>query len=82
MTLAKWRRRPGRPSHGDLTIHGVTKLVDITLDLQYTNGVIVAVGSLEIQFSDYNISQPHSMRVVSVEDHGTMEVQLYFSQAS
>jgi polyisoprenoid-binding protein YceI len=69
-------------AHGDLTLHGVTQPVDITLDLQYTNGVIVAVGSLEIQFADFGIEQPTSMRVVSVEDHGMMELQLYFMPAS
>jgi hypothetical protein len=34
-----------------------------------------------IQFADYDIAQPTSMSVVSIEDHGTMELQLVFAKA-
>jgi polyisoprenoid-binding protein YceI len=63
---------------GDLTIHGVTQRVAIPLQGQLSNGLVVVVGSLEIQFADYNIDTPDSGLVLSVEDHGTMELQLVF----
>ena len=66
---------------GDLTIHGVTRRVAIDLQGQLTNGLVVVVGSLEIQFADYDIDTPSSGLVLSVEDHGIMELQLVFGHA-
>ena len=66
---------------GDLTIHGVTRRVAIDLQGQLTNGLVVIVGSLEIQFADYDIDTPASGLVLSVEDHGIMELQLVFERA-
>ncbi len=66
---------------GDLTIHGVTRRVAIDLQGQLTNGLVVIVGSLEIQFADYDINTPASGLVLSVEDHGVMELQLVFERA-
>jgi polyisoprenoid-binding protein YceI len=63
---------------GDLTIHGVTQRVSIYLQGQLVNGLAVIVGSLEIQFADYDIEEPDSGLVLSVEDHGIMELQLVF----
>jgi hypothetical protein len=34
-----------------------------------------------MQFVDYDIDQPQSMIVLSIEDHGTMELQLHFRHA-
>jgi hypothetical protein len=42
----------------------------------------VVVGSLEIQFADYNIEGPESGLVLSVEDHGIIELQLVFERAA
>lgn len=63
---------------GDLTIHGVTQRVAIPLEGQLSAGLVVVVGSLEIQFADYDIDTPDSGLVLSVEDHGIMELQLIF----
>ena len=63
---------------GDLTIHGVTQRVAIPMQGQLTGGLLVVVGSLEIQFGDYDIDEPNSGLVLSVEDHGVMEFQLVF----
>ena len=45
---------------------------------QLTDGFVVIVGSLEIQFADYDIDEPNSGLVLSVEDHGVVEFQLVF----
>lgn len=65
---------------GDLTLHGVTKQVTFPLTAQRTGDVIAVVGQLEIPFSDYSISKPTSVAVLSVEDKGIMEVQLFFTK--
>ncbi|MYE46180.1 MAG: YceI family protein [Chloroflexi bacterium] len=63
---------------GDLTLHGVTRRVEIPLEGQLTDGLVVVVGSLEIEFDDYDIEAPTAPIVVSVEDRGVMEFQLVF----
>jgi polyisoprenoid-binding protein YceI len=66
---------------GNLTLHGVTKVVQIPLQARIDGGVITVVGSLPIQFADYNIASPQGMIVLSIEDHGTLELQLHFARA-
>jgi polyisoprenoid-binding protein YceI len=67
---------------GDLTLHGVTRSIDIPLEGQFTNGYAVVVGSLDVNFADYGIEKPSSARVLGMEDHGVMELQLVLQQAS
>jgi polyisoprenoid-binding protein YceI len=67
---------------GDLTIHGVTKPVELPIEAQLTNGTVVVVGSLDIVFSDYGVAVPESQIVVSVEDHGVMELQLLLTRST
>jgi polyisoprenoid-binding protein YceI len=69
-------------AQGSLTLHGVTKAVTIPLQAQRKGDVIAVVGSLEVPFSDYSISQPRAAAVLSVEDKGTFEVQLFFSRTT
>jgi polyisoprenoid-binding protein YceI len=66
---------------GSLTLHGVTKTVTIPLQAQRKGEVIAVVGSLEVPFSDYAISQPRAAAVLSVDDKGTFEVQLFLTRA-
>jgi polyisoprenoid-binding protein YceI len=66
---------------GELTLHGVTQAVQIEVEGVLQDGQLIVVGSTEIQFADFDIDQPVSMSVVSIEDHGTMEFQLVFSQS-
>ena len=37
-------------------------------------------GSTPIVFADYDIEKPTSVAVLSVEDHGEMELQLFFTK--
>src|SRR4051812_39514227 len=67
---------------GSLTLHGVTKTVTIPLQAQRKSDVIAVVGSLEIPFADYSISQPRAAAVLSVDDQGTLEVQLFFTRTT
>lgn len=61
---------------GELTIHGVTRQVAVPLQARLVDGTVVVVGSVDISFADYGVQVPSSMKVVSVEDHGTVELQL------
>jgi polyisoprenoid-binding protein YceI len=69
-----------KAASGALTLHGVTEQVSLELQGTYTSGRVVVVGSTEIVFADYGIAQPTSMSVLSIEDHGTMELQLVFAR--
>jgi polyisoprenoid-binding protein YceI len=66
---------------GDLTIHGVTRQVEIPLEAQLVDATVVATGSLDITFSDFDVDVPDSQVVVSVEDHGVLEMQLLLTRA-
>jgi polyisoprenoid-binding protein YceI len=66
---------------GDLTLHGVTQRVEIPVEARLAEGVVTVVGSLPIAFGDYGVTAPESMRVLSIDENGTMEFQLQFTQA-
>jgi polyisoprenoid-binding protein YceI len=59
--------------HGDLTLHGVTKTVDLPAKAQLNGNVIQVLGSLTFPFSDYNIVAPNIGNFVTVQDNGTLE---------
>jgi polyisoprenoid-binding protein YceI len=67
-------------AHGELTIHGVAQTVDIALDAQLVGNTVVIVGSLDVVFADYGVAVPSSPIVVSAEDHGVIELQLFLSR--
>lgn len=68
-------------AQGKLTLHGVTKDVAIPLQAKLSGGTVTVVGSAAIAFADYGIAPPQSMVVLSVADHGTLELQLHFTRA-
>jgi polyisoprenoid-binding protein YceI len=65
---------------GELTLHGVTKTVEVPIQARLSGDVVTVTGSIEIRFADYDIEQPTSFIVLSIEDHGIMEFQLHFRQ--
>jgi polyisoprenoid-binding protein YceI len=64
---------------GDLTINGVTEPVEVILEAQSIDGAILVTGTTEVSFTDYHVTAPTSPAVLSVEDHGVVEVQLWLS---
>lgn len=66
---------------GRLTLHGVTRDVSIPLQATLSGDVATVVGSVGIAFADYGIAAPQSMVVLSVADHGTLELQLHLRRA-
>ncbi len=68
-------------ARGTLTLHGVTQAVEIPLEAAIVGGdVMVVVGSIPILFSDYDVQPPRSPSLVSIEDNGVMELQLFLEK--
>lgn len=65
---------------GTLTIHGVTKPVEFPMQAKLVNGTVVAVGSIDVTFSDFGVKVPSSQMVLSVADHGTLELQFLLTK--
>jgi polyisoprenoid-binding protein YceI len=65
---------------GELEIKGVTQSIEIPLETQLEGDLIVVVGGVDITFADWGVEMPTSPGVVSVEDHGILELQLFFSR--
>ncbi|HSF85120.1 MAG TPA: YceI family protein [Acidimicrobiia bacterium] len=65
---------------GTLTINGIANPVEIEIEAQREGDLIVVVGSTNVVFSDWNVEVPSAPIVVSVEDNGTVELQLWFSR--
>jgi polyisoprenoid-binding protein YceI len=67
---------------GDLTVHGVTKSVQIPAQAQLVNGTIQVAGSLTFPLSDYAIVAPNFGGViVSIADNGTLEFLVNFTKS-
>jgi polyisoprenoid-binding protein YceI len=67
--------------HGNLTLHGVTKTIDIPAQAILTGSVIQVAGSYSFPFSDFSINAPNIANFVAVEDHGTLEFLVNLSKA-
>ena len=68
-------------ARGTLTLHGVERAVAVPIEAKLTGDLLVVVGSLPILFADYDIAQPRSPILVSIEDNGVMEFQLVLERA-
>ena len=65
---------------GELTVNGATNTVEIPLQAQLVDGTILVTGSTEILFADYGVTAPSAPVVVSVEDNGILEFQLWLAR--
>lgn len=63
---------------GDLTLHGVTNSISMSLEGSLVEGTVVVVGSVEVTLTDYSIEAPTGFSVLSINEVGTLEVQLAF----
>lgn len=66
---------------GDLTIHGVTNEVTVTLDARLADGAAVVVGQAPVKLTDFGIEPPTGMRVLSIGDDATFEFQIFLTRA-
>lgn len=65
---------------GELTVHGVTKTVQLNIEGLVDNGRIVVIGSADILLTDYDVTPPSAPIVASIEDEAVMEFSLVFSR--
>jgi polyisoprenoid-binding protein YceI len=65
---------------GELTIHGVTLPVTFPLQAQLVGDTIVVVGQVDVVFADYGVELPTAPIVLSLDDNGIIELQLFFTR--
>jgi polyisoprenoid-binding protein YceI len=70
----------GGTGRGRLTVHGVTRDVDLDLKGRWTGSAIEVAGQLPVKMSDYNIQAPRFGPVVSIEDSLAVEFRLAFAR--
>jgi polyisoprenoid-binding protein YceI len=66
---------------GRLTVHGVTRPVDLDLRGRWNGSTIQVVGQLPVRMSDYQIEAPRFGPVVSIEDSLAVDFNLVFERA-
>jgi polyisoprenoid-binding protein YceI len=62
-------------ARGMLRLHGVSKVVNVTLQYQETKTGIVLLADMPIAMADYSIKAPSVAGVVAVENHGSFELR-------
>ncbi len=65
---------------GELTIHGVTQPFEIPIEAELVDDVVVVTGNADVVFADFGVETPTAALVLSVEDHGPIEIQLLLSR--
>jgi polyisoprenoid-binding protein YceI len=66
---------------GRLTVHGVTREVDLDLQGRWNGSTIQVVGQLPVKMSDFQIQAPRFGPVVSIEDGLAVDLNLVFERA-
>jgi polyisoprenoid-binding protein YceI len=66
---------------GQLTVHGVTREVDLDLQGRWSGETIQVVGQLPVKMTDYQIEPPRFGPVVSIEDSLNVDFNLVFERA-
>ncbi len=67
---------------GTLTIRGTSQDVDVQITGQRVGDVVVVVGTLPVDFTSFGVTMPTAPIVLSVEDTGDLEWQLFFRQVA
>ncbi len=66
---------------GDLTLHGVTKSVEIPAQALLTDGAVQVAGSLTFPLADFDITAPNvGGFIISIADEGTLEFLVAFEK--
>ena len=75
------RKGGGFHVSGDLTIHGVTQSVTLTVEAELSGDTAAVVGQAPVTLGDYGIDPPTGFSVLSIDEQGTFEFQLFFTKA-
>ncbi len=65
---------------GNLTIHGVTRAVQIPLQARLSGSQVQIAGSITFPFSDFGMTPPSIGGFVSVQNNATMEFAVNFAR--
>jgi len=65
---------------GDLTIHGVTQPVTLTVEAELSGSTAAIVGSAPVVLGDFDIEPPTGFSVLSINDEGTFEFQIFLTK--
>ncbi len=66
---------------GDLTLHGVTKSVEIPAQAKLADGTVQVLGSISFPLADYDITAPNiGGFIVSIADQGALEFVAVFAK--
>lgn len=69
------------PLPGRLTLHGVTRDVELAAQVRVQDdGTVVVAGSLPILFADYDIEAPNVAGLIAVQENGVMEFRVVFAK--
>lgn len=66
---------------GELTLHGVTREVDVPVQARWDGDRLRVVGRFGIELADYDISPPRIYGFRLVDDHGDIEIDLSLERA-
>ena len=65
---------------GSISIRGVSQEATLDLTGQRVGDTVVVVGTLPVDFTSFGVTMPSAPIVVSVEDSGDLEWQLFFTR--
>jgi polyisoprenoid-binding protein YceI len=77
-TVTKGKSLKGLRATGRMLIHGVTRPITFLLDARWNGATIDVVGSAPIVLRDFDVTPPHTV-IASVDDHGSVELDLTFA---
>ena len=66
---------------GQLTVHGVTRPVDLSVEGRWSGETIQVVGQLPVKMTDFQIEPPRFGPVISIEDSLNVDFNLVFERA-
>lgn len=67
---------------GDLTLHGETQQVTVSVDAQWDGDTIEVIGSAPVLLADFGITPPDIPGLATADDAGAFEVRLLFERAA
>jgi len=65
---------------GELTVHGTTSEVTVEVDAKLTGDGAVVVGRAPVVLEDFDIEPPTNAVVLSVDNEGTFEFQIFLTR--
>jgi polyisoprenoid-binding protein YceI len=62
--------------NGELTLHGVTRMVEWSVKARWQEGVISLLATTRVRYQDYNMPVPQVSRLITSDDTITLQAQI------